>query len=314
MPCSTPRMLTSIIRSHSSTLQRVQRRQRHDAGVVDDARRRGRARLGEVDERLRRPRGSVTSRALNARRRRPRRVISATSASSRSVRRAPSTTWRRAAASRRAVASPMPLLAPVMATTFPSDVSMAVSTTVGSDRRSGGAKSVLRATLSQRREVVLEPVEAHAGTVQGIAAEQEVQRWLVGLDCLDDRGAPRSGSPNCCPAPGQQTVHGPDRSWRRSRRWRWQVTARERRRQEVGAEGAGLDHGDPDAERMPPPGPGSATGRRARTCWRRRGRCPASAREPAIDDTLTMWPQRCSRSSGRAARIRFKRPGLTANT
>lgn len=44
--------------------------------------------------------------------------ISDTSVSSRSVRRAPSTTYKPKRASRRAVASPMPLLAPVISTTF----------------------------------------------------------------------------------------------------------------------------------------------------------------------------------------------------
>jgi len=65
----------------------------------------------------------------------PRSPISATSFSSRSRRRAPSTTVAPWAASRRAVASPMPLLAPVMSTILPVMFDMGLSSAGGFGRR-----------------------------------------------------------------------------------------------------------------------------------------------------------------------------------
>ncbi|MNP22551.1 hypothetical protein D3C76_1152280 [compost metagenome] len=116
IPCSTPRIFTSIIRSHSSTLSASSL----ERGITPALLTSTSTRSKQVTAKSMKSWTSflsVTSRARNSALP-PQALISPAIFSSRSVRRAPSTTFAPWLASSRAAASPIPLLAPVIAMTL----------------------------------------------------------------------------------------------------------------------------------------------------------------------------------------------------
>ncbi|MNM90476.1 hypothetical protein D3C81_1027390 [compost metagenome] len=116
MPCSTPRMLTSIIRFHSSTLSASS----FESGMTPALLTRTSTR--PCNSTVKSMKDCMSSRLVTSSPITsavpPAERISLARASRRSVRRAPKTTRAPLLASRRAVASPIPLLAPVITMTF----------------------------------------------------------------------------------------------------------------------------------------------------------------------------------------------------